>query len=191
MASPESPLYTRGELKTRISQTDVLFGSAYRISSLKDATLRILLWLLLSFPHPLICIFRGSVEVQMPSRTQITKRPLEDKANRLAAFYVSKTVRCLPYLGQVDMSPSGLHYGLLVAIQASRVYSHSRDRARFLWAQDLFSTLQLAGFDYVQRFRKGPYWANTHKQNLFRLLSYRETIKKSKGSIRDHSGSGN
>lgn len=91
------------------------------------------------------------------------------------------------------MSPSGLHYGLLVAIQASRVYSHSRDWARFLWAQELFSTLQIAVFDYVQRFRDiyGPYWANTHKQNVFRLLSYRETIKKSKGSIRDHSGSGN
>lgn len=82
----EPPLYTRGELKTKISQTNVLFGSAHRISSLKDATLRILLWLLLSFTHPLICICRGSVEMQMPSRTQITKRPLEDKANRLAAF---------------------------------------------------------------------------------------------------------
>ncbi|KAJ5359617.1 uncharacterized protein N7496_012030 [Penicillium cataractarum] len=184
----EPPLYARDELNTRISPADDLFGPAYRFSSLEDATLRILFWLLLSFTHPLICYCQSVVGAQTPGRTPITKRSLEEKANKLAAFYVGKTIRCLPYLGQVKMSPSGLHYGLLVAIQASRVYSHSRDRVRFLWVRDLFSTLQLAGFDYVERFRdiSGAYWAETHRHNVFRLVSHRETVKKSKEPVQGH-----
>ncbi|KAJ5948962.1 hypothetical protein N7454_002269 [Penicillium verhagenii] len=184
----DPPVYARGELKTRVCQTDDLFGPAYRFSSLEDATLRILVWLLLSFTHPLICYCQSMVKAQTASRGQVRERSLEERANKLAEFYVSKSIRCLPYIGQVDMSPSGLHHGLLVAIQASRVYSHSRDQARFLWTQDLFSTLQLAGFDYVARFRDifGAYWSDTDRHNVFRILNYRETVEKNKTPIQDH-----
>lgn len=178
----DPPVYGRDGLKTRVPPTDDYFGPAYRFRSLEDATLHILFWLLLSFTHPLICYCQSLTSDKIPTQVKIKERPFEKEANRLAAFYVGKAIRCLPYLGQFGMSPSGLHYGLLVAIQASRAYTHSRDHVRFLWAQELFSTLQHVGFDYVGRFRDiyGAYWADSHKHNVFRLVKYRDAVKREK-----------
>jgi hypothetical protein len=181
----EPPTYGRGELKTGITSTDDLFGPAYRFSSIDDAVLHTLLWLSLSFVYPLIRQCQTLAVADMPNSFPIGD--IEDEAHRLETLYVTKAIRCLPYCGQEGMNSWGIFYGVLVATQAARIYTHSKDWERFLWAQDVFISLERAGFDYAARFHDiwWDYWFESHQHNTYRVLDYRKWNNEHKASLHD------
>ncbi|KAJ5114803.1 hypothetical protein NUU61_000562 [Penicillium alfredii] len=181
----ELPTYTRGELKTAVPATDDLFGPAFRFSSVDQANVHIFLWLSLPFLYPLIHQCQVLTLSDTPDCLRIEGYLAKEAAYHLSTFYVGQAARCLPYLGQSGMHSWSLFYGILFAIQAARVYSHVRDWERFLWAQDIFTCLELSGFGYATRFREiwWNYWFDTHRHNLFRLVDYKELTKEDQPTL--------
>lgn len=181
----EPPTYARGELKSGMLSTDDLFGPAYRFSSFDDAMLHLFFWLSLSFLYPLIRRCQIITMTDMPDYLRIDDHSTGDEAQGLATFYVGKAIRCLPYCGQKGMNSWGIFYGMLCAIQASRVYTHAKDWKRFLFSQDIFSYMELAGFEYAARFRDiwWDYWFDSRKHNVCRILDYRQLTEKPKASF--------
>jgi hypothetical protein len=179
----ETPTYTRGELETAMPPTDDLFGPAYRFSSLEDSMLHLFYWLSLSSVYPLIHQCRThamAANAESPDFSQSD----EVEMHRLVIFYVNKAARCLPYCGQESMS-SFAYYHLLCAVQVSRVYTHARDWGRFLWAQHVFTFIELSGYEYAARYREiwWDYWFDSQKHNTCSILDYRQLSKEPKKTI--------
>lgn len=176
----EPPTYSRGELKTGIRSTDDLFGPAYRFSSLEDAMLHLFFWVSLSSVYPLIYQCRIHAMADIPDSFQNDG----DETHRLLKFYVNKAARCLPYSGQKGMT-SFAYYLILCAVQISRVYTHDRDWERFLWAQDIFTFIELSGFEYAARYREiwWDYWFDSQRQDFWSILNYRQLTSKPKKAV--------
>jgi hypothetical protein len=177
----DPPTYARGELKTGIPPTCDLFGPAYRFDSVGEANLYIFLWTSLSCVYPLVHLFHSLSRADTPECLKaIGQNSPKDAAHHLAAFYISKAVRCLPYCTQEGMNSWAIFYGIFAATQASRVFSHIRDRERFLWAQEVVRYCADLGFDLAARLRGiwWNYWFETDKHNFYRLPYHRELLKK-------------
>lgn len=181
----EPPTYARGEINTGIPPTDDLFGPPYRFSSLNDAILHNLIWLSLSFVYPLIGQCQTLVMADTLNGFRIDHCSIEDEPHRLSIFYAGKAARCLPYCAQEGMNSWGISYGVVTAVQASRVFTHARDWDRFLWARDVFTFIELSGFDNAARFRDiwWSYWFETDKHDAYRLLNYRKLDNEHKASL--------
>lgn len=180
----EPRTYAHGELKTGVPPTDHLFGPAYRFSSLEDAMLHLFFWLSLSALYPLIR------QCRIHSTSGINKRSQKDdaddaaKTHRLMIGYANKAARCLPYCGQEGMNTFGLYYGLVCTGHLSRIYAHAnvKDWPRFLWAQDVFSFMEISGLEYAARFREiwWNYWFTSYGQDSCEVLNFRRLAPKSK-----------
>ncbi|OQE28691.1 hypothetical protein PENSTE_c003G07823 [Penicillium steckii] len=177
--SGEPPTYTRGELISAMPPTDDLFGPAYRFSSLEDAMLHLFYWLSLSSVYPLLHQCRART-VDASAELHGSSQSEKDETHRLVISYVSKAARCLPYCGQ-DSMRSFAYYHLLCAVQVSRVYAHARDWDRFMWAQHVFTFIELSGYEYAARYREiwWDYWFDSQKHNSCSILNYRQLAKKS------------
>lgn len=179
----EPPTYARGELNTGISPTDDLFGPAYRFSCLDDAILHSILWLAMSFLYPLIHQCRVLTNSKYTlSHSSLLIDDSQDEAHRLSLSYVSKAARCLPYCGQKGMNAWGMSYAVWVATQASRVYTHTKDWDRFMWAQNALLYVESLGFGIAGQFYNmwGNYWFETHKHDPYRVMSLRGQVEKCK-----------
>lgn len=149
--------YARGELKTAIPATCDLFGPAYKFGTVAVANLCIFLWTSLSCVYPLVRQFQVLAMADTLQCLPIDAHSPENAAHHLAAFYISKAVRYLPYCAQESMNSWAIFYGIFAVTQAARVYSHVRDLERFLWAQDVMEYCALLGFDPAARLR-GVWW---------------------------------
>lgn len=171
--------YAKDEIKTGIPATSDLFGPAYKFCSVGEANLYVFLWTSLSCVYPLVRQFQILAIADTPECLQIDDHSPENAAQRLAAFYISKSVRCLPYCTQEGMNSWAMFYGIFTATQASRVFSHIRDWERFLFAQEVLHYCALLGFDLAARLREiwWNYWFETDKHNFYRLPYHRELTK--------------
>lgn len=178
----DPPTYTNGELKARIPLTDDLFGPAYKFGSVGEANLYIFLWTSLSCVYPLVYQLHILAMAKTPDCLQIgdgfTDSP-SNVAHRLAAFSISKAVRCLPYCAQEGMNSWAMFYAMFSATQASRVFSHTQNRDRFLWSQDVVPYCASLGFGLAAQLHDiwRNYWFETEKHNYYRLPYHKELTK--------------
>lgn len=190
----DPPTYDRGKIKSRIPATDDLFGPAYIFISVGQANLHILIWTSLSLVHPLIYqVYTLAKDVSVPKVLQnnsIDDQRPRDVAHQLSASYICKAMRCLPYCTQEGMNPWAIFYGIFSAVQASRVYSHIRDRERFLWALVVVQFIARSGFDLAAQLLQPSwsYWFETERHNSYRLPFQKEVTKEYRGSA--HEGYG-
>ena len=173
-------VYARGELKAEIPDTDDLFGPAYKFDSVGQANLYIFLWTSLSCLYSLIQRFRILANADTPEDLQTDHpSPSQNTVHHLAVFYISKALRCLPYCTQSGMNSWSIFYGIFVAGQAARVFSHISDRERFLWAQEVVQYCARCVFDLAAQLYETwwEYWAVPEKRNFYRLLYHRELAR--------------
>jgi hypothetical protein len=151
----EPPTYSRGELKTGLRATDDLFGPAYRFLSVGEANLHIFLWTSLSLLYPIIYQAYTLIETaDMPKCFRFNGQSPRHAAHQLSAFNVSRAIRCLPYCTQEGLNLWALYCCIFPAIQATRVFSQTRDWERFLWASEFFQYIALSGFDFAARYHE-------------------------------------
>lgn len=187
----DPPTYGRGKIKSAIPATDDLFGPAYIFISVGQANLHILIWTSLSLVHPLIYqVYTLAKNANVPKVLQSENQCPRDVAHQLSEFYICKAMRCLPYCTQEGMNPWAIFYGIFSAVQASRVYSHIRDRERFLWALEVVQFIACSGFDLAAQLLQPSwsYWFETERHNSYRLPFQKEVTKEYRDSAREGYG---
>lgn len=136
----------------------------------------------MSLVYPLIYQLQILAMAETPDCLQIDDHSddfLDSAAHHLAAFYISKAVRCLPYCAQEGMNSWAMFNAMFSATQASRVFSYIRDRNRFLWAQEVVQYCSDLGFGLAAQLHDiwRNYWFETEKHNYYRLPYHRELTK--------------
>lgn len=157
----DPPTYRSGQIKSGLRATDDLFGPAYRFPSVGDANLHIFLWTSLSLLYPIIYQAYALTETDdLPQIFRGDGQSPQQVAHQLSALNVSKALRCLPYCAQEGLNLWGIFFCIFPAIQATRVFSQSRDWDRFLWASEVFQYSAHLGFDHAARYRDlcNLYW---------------------------------
>lgn len=160
----DPPTYKSGEIKTGLPATDDLFGLAYRFHSVGEANLHMFLWTSLSLLYPIIYQAYTILEADnsIPKILHVDGQSPQHVARQLSAINISKALRCLPYCTQEGLNLWALYCCIFPAIQATRVFSQTRDWERFLWASEFFQHVALLGFDCAARYHDlcRFYWYN-------------------------------
>lgn len=150
----DPPIYNCGEIKAGLA-TDNLFGPAYKFLSVGEANLHMFIWTSLSLLYPIIYRAYTLTETDnVPKVLRVDNQSPRHVAQQLSIFNISKAVRCIPYCTQEGLNLWSLYCCIFPAIQATRVFSQTRDWNRFLWASEVFQYIARSGFDVAARYHE-------------------------------------
>lgn len=167
----EPSTYGREELKSRIPTTHDLFGPPYKFRSIGEAVLYAWHWKSCSYFYPLLCHLK--IQVLNLGETPEDGNYPQDPTGEIAAFYISKALRCLPYCAQEGMNTWAMSLGIFSVTQALRIFSHTREWERFVWAHQVAQYCGNMGLDRVARMQRKwwDYWYGTDEWSPVKLPS--------------------
>ncbi|KAE8370998.1 hypothetical protein BDV26DRAFT_287114 [Aspergillus bertholletiae] len=163
----EPSTYGRDELKSRIPTTCDLFGPPYKFRSVGEALLYAWHWKSCSYFYPLLYQIKNLNLVEAP---EYDHSP-QDVASRIAAIYISKALRCLPYCAQEGMNTWAMSLGTFSVTQALRVFSYTRDWERFIWSHQVMQYCGNMGLDRATRIQREWWNYCYHRRVAYNILS--------------------